>query len=162
MLPIIKNEKFGTFSSYGQLSSKLSGLPPGATYSVREGRASPVWNNTLHPILGSSLPGFVAVQFFRICEGFRTPAPQEPIHTHGGRRPKTSNGRNRESGRRIGSAGPAMGISPRAQALMWWNELAAHSILPRSMCVNWVVNEPRNGCVTQYCAFEFLQTTTLT
>jgi len=54
-----------------------------------------------------------------------------------------------------------MGISTRAQALMWWNEVAARAILPRSMCVNWVVNELRSVCVTQYCAFEFLQTATL-
>jgi hypothetical protein len=55
-----------------------------------------------------------------------------------------------------------MGISPRAQTLMWWNELAGNAILPCRLCVNWVVNEPRSVCVTQYCAFEFLQTTTLT
>ena len=28
----------------------------------------------------------VCSAFFRLCEGFRTPAPQEPIHAHGGRR----------------------------------------------------------------------------
>ena len=61
---------------------------------------------------------------------------------------KTSNGRNRESGRRIGSASPAMGILPWARTLKWRDELAAHTILPRSMGVNWAVNEPRRGCVT--------------
>ena len=35
-LPIIKSENFGTFSFYGQLSSKLSDLPVWATYSVLE------------------------------------------------------------------------------------------------------------------------------
>jgi len=49
-----------------------------------------------------------------------------------------------------------MGIWRRAQVLMWWNELAAHAILPRSTCANWAVNEPRSGCGMQYCAFEFL------
>jgi hypothetical protein len=36
MLPIVRNEKFGTFSFYGQLSGKLSDLPVWATYSVLE------------------------------------------------------------------------------------------------------------------------------
>ena len=36
MLPIVRNEKFGTFSFYGQLSGKLSELRVWATYSVLE------------------------------------------------------------------------------------------------------------------------------
>jgi hypothetical protein len=34
VLPVARNDKFGTFSFYGQLSGKLSDLPPGSTYSV--------------------------------------------------------------------------------------------------------------------------------
>ena len=49
-----------------------------------------------------------------------------------------------------------MGILPWARTLKWRDELAAHTILPRSMGVNWAVNEPRSGCGMQYCAFEFL------
>jgi hypothetical protein len=40
----------------------------------------------------------VASAHGRLCEGFRMPAPHEPIHAHGGRRPKTSKGGNRDSG----------------------------------------------------------------
>ena len=40
MLPIVKNENFGTFSLYEQHSDKLSDLPLGATYSVWEVSAS--------------------------------------------------------------------------------------------------------------------------
>jgi hypothetical protein len=42
VLPIAKNEKFGTSSLYGQHTGKLSDLPLGAAYSVRERRASRV------------------------------------------------------------------------------------------------------------------------
>jgi len=39
---------------------------------------------------------------------------------------------------RVGSGGGAatMGISPRAQASMWWNVAATWAILPRGLCVN--------------------------
>jgi hypothetical protein len=37
-----------------------------------------------------------------------------------------------------------MGISPRGQALMLREEMAASVMLPRDMRMNWVVNEPQN------------------
>jgi hypothetical protein len=40
VLPIVTNEKFGTFSFYEQLSGKLSDLPLSTTYSVQEPLAS--------------------------------------------------------------------------------------------------------------------------
>jgi hypothetical protein len=56
---------------------------------------------------------------FRNCEGFRMPAPHEPFHAHGGRRPKTSKGGNRGLGRLCSATNATpMGILPRVQARM--------------------------------------------
>jgi len=60
VLPIAKNEKFGTFSFCGQHSGKLSDLPLGAAYSVRELRTT-VWSDNHEANFGSSLRGFAAV-----------------------------------------------------------------------------------------------------
>jgi hypothetical protein len=49
---------------------------------------------------------FAAVQqSICYCEGYRMPAPHEPFHAHGGRRPITSKGGNRGCGTYGGAAG---------------------------------------------------------
>jgi hypothetical protein len=58
----------------------------------------------------------------------------EPIHALS--RPASEKRQSTKS--RVGNGGGAatMGISPRAQASMWWNVAATWAILPRGMCVN--------------------------
>jgi len=75
----------------------------------------------------------------------------EPIHALS--RPASEKRQSTKS--RWGNVGGAatMGISPRAQASMWWNVAATWAILPRGMCVNWIVNGSRIVFVTQSCAF---------
>ena len=55
---------------------------------------------------------------------------------HALRRPASEKRQGTKS--RWGNVGGAatMGISPRAQASMWWNVAATWAILPRGMCVN--------------------------
>ena len=55
---------------------------------------------------------------------------------HALRRPASEKRQGTKS--RWGNVGGAatMGISPRAQASMWWNVAATRAILPRGMCVN--------------------------
>ena len=81
---------------------------------------------------------------------------------HALRRPASEKRQGTKS--RVGNVGGAatMGISPRAQASMWWDVAATRALLPRGMCVNWIVNGSRVVLVTQSCAFEFCGTATLT
>ena len=55
---------------------------------------------------------------------------------HALRRPASEKRQGTKS--RWGNVGgaAAMGISPQAQASMWWNVAATWAILPRGMCVN--------------------------
>jgi hypothetical protein len=53
VLPIANNENFGTFSFYEQLSDKRSDIPLGATYRVREQRASGVKQQSCTLFLGA-------------------------------------------------------------------------------------------------------------
>jgi len=86
----------------------------------------------------------------RFCAGFR---PPEWRSLHALRGPAAEKRQGTKS--RVGNGGGAatMGISPRAQASMWWNVAATWAILPRGMCVNWIVNGSRIVFVRQSCAF---------
>ena len=55
---------------------------------------------------------------------------------HALRRPASEKRQGTKSRWGIVGGAATMGISPRAQASMWWNVAARWAILPRGMCVN--------------------------
>jgi len=60
----------------------------------------------------------------------------EPLALMVDRRPASEKRQGTKSRWGIVGGAATMGISPRAQASMWWNVAATWAILPHGMCVN--------------------------
>jgi hypothetical protein len=102
----------GSGRSSRDLLSKKIGLQPVHLVASLSNRQRAV---SVRIRMGGSAQGArrlnIAARYFRLCEGFRPPAPQDPIAAHGGRRPKTSRGLNRSPREESAASGIGIGLA---------------------------------------------------